>query len=137
MEIYDIILSFIHNQQKFLEKIENINRVEYNLPLVKGSERLRVNYYMQYFRNPTDTLKEGIKKFSRIIYSMRNFFENIKLDKNYFDSQLYLFILYLQDIICDSTKDSLILNYYSDKFCNNKKNTDYDFFKIENNKLYI
>ena len=137
MEIYDIILSFIHNQQKFLEKIQNINIVEYNLPLVKGSERLRVNYYKQYFRNPTDRLKEGINNCSRIIYSMRNFFENIKLDTNDFDSQLYLFILYLQDIICDSTKDSLILNYYSDKFCNNKKNTDYDFFKIENNKLYI
>ena len=68
---------------------------------------------------------------------MRNFFENIKLDTNDFDSQIYLFILYLQDIICDSKKYTLILNYYSHKFCNNKKNTDYDFFKIENNKLYI
>lgn len=138
-EIYELIQLYLKDIEKYTKNIQNINIVEYNCPLIKGTERIRINYYKQFFRNPTKDLIDGMFKFQNIIHLMKNLFHIKELDTNDFDSQLYLFILYLTHIIAKSDESRNILNYYIDKFSfpNNSIYYNKKPFKFENNKLYI
>ena len=136
--IYDLIKLFIFDKKIFQKEIKNINIIEYNIPLIKSTERLRVHYYKQLFRNPTTKLIGGIDSFKNIINKMENLFKNIELDKIDFDNQLFLFLLYLSEIIYNCKYKQYILNYYIHKFNPSSftiKNSS--IFKKEKNRLYI
>ena len=69
---------------------------------------------------------------------MKSFFEEIQLDTNEFNSQFYLFILYLSEVYANSSNPYKILNYYREHFTPNKSICfNEPPFKKENNKIYI
>ena len=47
--LFDLLNLCLNNEKEFDEKTKKINYNKYNLPLIEGNERIRINYYIQIF----------------------------------------------------------------------------------------
>ena len=48
-ELFDLLNLYITDENEFEEEIKNIKNNKYNIPLIEGNERIRINYYLQLF----------------------------------------------------------------------------------------
>ena len=120
--LFDLLNLCLNNEKEFDEKTKKINYNKYNIPLIEGNERIRINYYIQILshydiylkenrKKKSDkitkeilemkykNIKEGIEFFSNIIPQMENFFKNINLDESSFNIKIFTFILYITNIV--------------------------------------
>ena len=107
--LFELLNLYLNDRKKFETEVIKINNNYYNIPLIEGNERIRVNYYIQLLfsiykdmqskKCPTNPIKNGIEFFHKIIPKMGKFFKDINLDKNDFNSKLFLFLLFVTDII--------------------------------------
>ena len=113
--LFDLLNLCLINEKDFDEKTKKINYNKYNIPLIEGNERIRINYYIQIFSHYENFLKdkinkenlemkyknikEGIKLFSNIIPQMENFFININVDESSFNIKIFTFIFYITNIV--------------------------------------
>ena len=44
-KIFSLLKTFFQNEKDFDEQTKKINFVPYNIPLIEGNERIRINYY--------------------------------------------------------------------------------------------
>ena len=120
--LFDLLNLCLNNEKEFDEKTKKINYNKYNIPLIEGNERIRINYYIQILshydinlkenrKKKSDkiskeilemkykNIKEGIEFFSNIIPQMEKFFKNINLDESSFNIKIFTFILYITNIV--------------------------------------
>ena len=63
IKIFNLINTFYIKEEDFDEKTKNINFIPYNIPLIEGNERLRINYYFQIFSHYENALNDNQKKY--------------------------------------------------------------------------
>ena len=117
-KLFELLNLYLNDRKKFESEVIKINNNYYNIPLIEGNERIRVNYYIQLLfsiykdiqsekcptklkelNNNFNPIKNGIEFFHKIIPKMGKFFKDINLEKNDFNSKLFLFLLFVTDII--------------------------------------
>ena len=131
--LFDLLNLCLSNEKDFDVKTKKINYNKYNIPLIEGNERIRINYYIQIFSHyeiylkdnqnknfdkkclknlqiKYNNIKEGIKFFSKIIPQMENFFKNINLDETSFNIKIFIFILYITKIIKEVSTNKIQTN---------------------------
>lgn len=131
--LFDLLNLCLSNEKDFDVKTKKINYNKYNIPLIEGNERIRINYYIQIFSHyeiylkdnqnkncdkkslnnlqmKYNNIKKGIKFFSNIIPQMENFFKNINLDESGFNIKLFIFILYITNIINEVSTNKIQTN---------------------------
>ena len=131
--LFDLLNLCLSNEKDFDVKTKKINYNKYNIPLIEGNERIRINYYIQIFSHyeiylkdnqnknfdkkclknlqiKYNNIKEEIKFFSKIIPQMENFFKNINLDETSFNIKIFIFILYITKIIKEVSTNKIQTN---------------------------
>ena len=63
IKIFNLINTFYIKEEDFDEKTKKINFIPYNIPLIEGNERLRINYYFQIFSHYENALNDNQKKY--------------------------------------------------------------------------
>ena len=63
LELYKLLNLFLKNERKFEEETKKIINNNYNIPLIEGNERLRVNYYFRLFSHYETSLNEIQKNY--------------------------------------------------------------------------
>ena len=63
IKIFNLINTFYIKEEDFDEKTKKINFIPYNIPLIEGNERLRINYYLQLFTHYENALNDNQKKY--------------------------------------------------------------------------
>ena len=63
IKIFNLINTFCIKEEDFDEKTKKINFIPYNIPLIEGNERLRINYYFQIFSHYENALNDNQKKY--------------------------------------------------------------------------
>ena len=62
-ELFDLLNLYITNKKKFEKETKKIKINKYNIPLIEGNERIRINYYLQLFSHYISLLNDNQKKF--------------------------------------------------------------------------
>jgi hypothetical protein len=134
--LFDLLNLCLSNEKDFDVKTKKININKYNIPLIEGNERIRINYYIQIFSHyqiylkennqnkncdtkslqiKYNNIKKGIKFFSKIIPQMENIFKNINLDETSFNIKIFIFILYItiiNEVSANKLQSNTILYFF-------------------------
>ena len=96
--LFDLLKLYIENEKEFEEETKKIIINKYNIPLIEGNEKLRINYYIQllahftllmndnqkkYLSNPNEAIDENEIK---LIEKLKNKYNNIKDGINFFEN---------------------------------------------------
>ena len=100
LELFDLLNLLLKSEKEFDEKTKKIINNNYNIPLIEGNERIRINYYLRLFTHFEIFLNDEQKKYllnkkNKISEENKN-----KLDilKDKYDNTK-IGIQYLKDII--------------------------------------
>ena len=62
-KLFELLNSFGADENKFEEETKKIFINKYNIPLIEGNEKLRINYYIQLFAHFTLLMNDNQKKY--------------------------------------------------------------------------
>ena len=62
-ELFDLLNLYLQDEEKFEEETKKIIYHNYNIPLIEGNERLRVNYYIQLLQHFEKSLNDNQKNY--------------------------------------------------------------------------
>lgn len=98
LDIYEFLIS--EDKKLFKEKFNNSKFNNLNIPLIRATERIRLNLYkFNLFKSNQD-----FNEFNNIILKMKKYFENIDPDEKEFNIKTYLFLLCLLAIKTNKKK---------------------------------
>ena len=120
MNIFELISLYLKDEKKFFEKSNKITYHNFNCPLIESIERLRMFYYRQLFKYPTDpkykkALKQfdnickGIKNFKNLINQMKDWIYSIDLDSEQINKKFFIFMIDLEMINSLRNKNSKVI----------------------------
>lgn len=94
--LFDLLCLYLKDEEKFEIETKKIINNKYNIPLIEGNERLRMNYYLQLFSHYENLLtnkqkiyllnpEQNISKTEQEkITSLQNKYDNIKIGIKFF-----------------------------------------------------
>ena len=94
--LFDLLCLYLEDEEKFEIETKKIINNKYNIPLIEGNERLRMNYYLQLFSHYENLLtnkqkiyllnpEQNISKTEQEkITSLQNKYDNIKIGIKFF-----------------------------------------------------
>ena len=108
--LFELLKLFVIDKKKFEEETKQIAINKYNIPLIEGNEKIRINYYIQllahftlflndnqkkYLSNPNEIIDESeIKQIENLI----NKYNNIKNGINFFENLIPKMKKFFMDI---------------------------------------
>ena len=94
LEIYELLISRIGESKELSkEKYKDIKFNNLNIPLIKATERARLNLYkFNIFKS-----NQNFNEFKDIILKMKKYFESVDADQKEFNIKTYLFLVCLLD----------------------------------------
>ena len=131
--IYQLMILYLSDEKKFFEESKKIEYHHFNSPLIDSIERLRMFYYKQLFKYPSDpkdhnsnkhfnNICKGIKIFKSIIGNMKNWIYSINLDDEEINKKFFIFMINLEMINCLRSKNAIaIKRIYEKEFTPNKE----------------
>ena len=63
LELFDLLNLLLKSEKEFDEKTKKIINNNYNIPLIEGNERIRINYYLRLFAHFEIFLNDEQKKY--------------------------------------------------------------------------
>ena len=77
IQLFNLLNLYLTDQEKFIEKTKLIINNKYNIPLIEGNEKIRINYYIQLFSHYEVYLNDVQKQ-----YILNNKFKISERDKS-------------------------------------------------------
>lgn len=95
---------------KFKEKSKNIVYKSLNIPLIKSTERVRLNLNNSHMIKYDKCMCEQITQYKNIIIKLENLLKDVEIDDKKMNIQIYLLLLGL--VIVDDDSKSIWLNNF-------------------------
>ena len=115
--LFELLNLLLKNEKKFDEETKKIINNNYNIPLIEGNERIRINYYLRLLAHFEVFLNDKQKKYlldekNKISDDDKN---KIKLEKDKYDN-IKKGIKFFKDIIPNMTKFFQNINIEENNF---------------------
>ena len=110
IELFELLKLFVIDKKKFEEETKQIAINKYNIPLIEGNEKIRINYYLQLFAHFTLFMNDNQKKYllnpkNKITNNdrenmeiLKNKYNNIKNGINFFEKLIPKMDKFFNDI---------------------------------------